>query len=799
MPVQPLPTEKLYHRCDITHLGPKPDTQVAPLRALGQARALEAIQFAIGMPHNGYNLFVSGSTGIGKRELVSRIAAEEATHRPAPNDWCYVNNFDQPHTPGILELPVGAGTTLSRDMLQLVETLLIRIPAAFHSDEYRNRVQEIRDEFQQREEDNFQHLGEKAHAFNITLMRTPSGYTLGPMRKGKLISPEEFNALPEDEQHQIKQFIEQLNAELSALVREVPKLQQESLERLKALEQEVTHEVIDPEIRQLKAHYAAYPAVEAFLETVHQDMIENVDDFFAQEKSEAKPPLHKLARSGTFHRYQVNVLAGTKREQAAPVVHEDIPSYQNLIGRVEYTAHFGTLNTDFTLIQPGALHRANGGFLILDARKLLSFPFAWEGLKRALRNREIKIDSLEKMYGVVSTRSLEPEPIPLDVKVILIGDRHLYYLLKAYDPEFPTLFKVYADFSEQLDRDTDTLHEYAGLIRCLAQEEALLPLQPEGVARIIEQSSRQVDDSLKLSLNRGHIIDLLREADYWARQAGRQEINSNDVEQAVQAQRFRNSQYAELMQQQIERGTVMIDTQGAVVGQANALSVFQLGDQRYGHPSRITATARLGNGRVVDIEREIELGGAIHSKGVMILGAYLANHYARNRPLSLNASLVFEQSYGPIDGDSASALELCTLISAISGVPIQQRFAATGSVNQHGQIQAIGGVNEKIEGFYDLCRRRGLSGDQGVIIPAANVPHLMLNRDVVEACDAGRFHIYAVESVDEMLSLLCGKNVGSRDGDDLYPPNSVNGKVQQQLIEWCETARKLSAGDGDKR
>ncbi|MGB0467219.1 MAG: Lon protease family protein [Pontibacterium sp.] len=796
MTIQPLSVDKLYHACDLSQVDLESGTDST---ALGQDRALQAIHFSIAMPHNGYNLFVSGSAGIGKRQLIAQIIEQDAKNRPPPSDWCYVNNFDQPHTPDTLELPIGAGATLSRDMLQLIETVLTRIPAAFHSDEYRNRVQEIQDQFRQEEENSFQVLGERARSFNISLMRTPNGYSLGPMREGKIITPEDFNKLPDEEKTQIKHFIDQLNAELNTLVRQVPKLQQQSMDRLKQLEQEVTHEVIDPEIQHLKEQYIAYPAAVNFLEAVYQDMIENVDDFFSPEKNETKIPLHKLARSTTFHRYQVNVLASARKSHSAPVVHEDIPSYQNLIGRIEYTAHFGTLSTDFTLIQPGALHKANGGFLILDARKLLSFPFAWEGLKRALRNQEIKIDSLEKMYGMVSTRSLEPEAIPLAVKVVLVGDRHLYYLLKAYDPEFPTLFKVYADFAEELDRHPDNIAEYAGLITSLQKEEKLLPIGRDAIARMIEQSSRQVDDSLKLSLNRGHLVDLLREANFQACQASHHQVESDDVDKAVSTQRYRNSQYAELMQQQIERGTIMIDTEGAVIGQANALSVFQLGDQRYGHPSRITATARLGNGHVMDIEREIKLGGAIHSKGVMILGAYIANHYARDRPLSLNASLVFEQSYGPVDGDSASALELCTLISAISKVPVRQHFAATGSVNQHGQIQAIGGVNEKIEGFYELCKSRGLTGNQGVIIPSANVPHLVLNQNVVTACRNGDFYIYAVETIDEMLSLLCAGQVGKADTDQLYPPNSTNGKVQQQLIEWCEIARKQSVPDSNQQ
>ncbi|KEA64713.1 ATP-dependent protease La Type II [Marinobacterium lacunae] len=794
MALKPLDSDKLYHRCDLSDFGFTSTNDLTPdLSALGQQRAMDALQFAVGMHHDGYNLFVSGSTGVGRRELVSRMINERAKQGEAPQDWVYVHNFERAHEPCMLCLPKGAGQGLRQDMQQLIERLLIQIPATFKSDEYRNRVQEISDEFEQREESQFQALGEKAHEEQITLMRTPSGYTLGPLREGKLMTPDQFKALPEAEQTRIKAALEQLNAELTALVRELPKLQQEHREAIRALDDDITHSVIDPALSGLRQKYGTESALLEFLDQVHQDMIENVDDFFAQDKDEnAKTPLHKLARSDTFRRYRINVLVSHDHNGGSPVVVEDIPSYQNLVGRIEYQAHFGTLSTDFSLIQPGALHRANGGYLIVDAQKLLSYPFAWEGLKRALRNREIRIDPLEKMYGISGTRSLEAEPMPLKLKVILIGERRLYYLLKAYDPEFSTLFKVYADFNEQLDRSRGNLEGYLGLITQLVQEEGLAPFALSGIERVIEQSSRRVDDSTKLSLNRGQLIDLLREASYCATRAGSSQVKSEHVSQALKMARTRSAQYSELMQEQIERGTIMVATEGSAVGQANGLSVFQLGDQRFGKPARISATARLGGGKVIDIERETELGGPIHTKGVMILANCIGARYARNSPLSLHASLVFEQSYGMVDGDSASALELCVLLSAISGLPIKQSLAVTGSINQRGEIQAIGGVNEKIEGFFELCKNRGLTGDQGVVIPATNVDHLILDQAVVQACEKGEFHIYAVKELDELISLLFDRKPGKADEDGRYPPASVNGCVQQQLLDWTEQARKLS-------
>ena len=789
--------DQLRHGCDLSDLGITSSADLTPdYSALGQNRALDAIQFAIGMEHQGYNLFVSGSTGLGKRELVSRIISAEAASGEAPNDCCYIHNFEHPSRPGTLILPRGTGQELHEDLRQLIEILLLRIPAQFKSDEYRAQLQALNDEFQQLEETEFKALGHKAHEAGITLMRTSSGYTLGPVKDGKLMSPDQFSKLPQEEQTRIKAAVDTLNEELTELVHEVPRMHQQHQARIRELEQETTRGVIDPALNNLRQKYGEHTATLAFLDTIHQDLIENVDDFFPGEE-EQRAPLHKRARSAKFRRYQVNVLVGHGHNGGAPVVYEDIPSYQNLVGRVEHEAHFGTLTTDFSLIQPGALHRANGGYLVVDAQKLLSFPFAWEGLKRALRNREVRLDPLEKIYGISGTRSLDPTPVALNLRVILIGDRRLYYLLKQYDAEFTSLFKVYADFAEGFDRDRDNLESYLGLISMLVREEGLAHFDRSGLEAVIEHSSRQMDDSEKLSLNRGQLIDLLRESSFWALRQGASLTARAHVDKAIEQQRYRSSQLSELMQEQIERGTLMVETSGSRVGLANGLSVFQLGDQRFGKPNRISATARIGNGRMLDIERETKLGGPLHSKGVLILSACIGARYARNRPLSLNASLVFEQSYGPVDGDSASAVELCTLLSAISGLPLRQSLAVTGSINQQGDIQAIGGVNEKIEGFFELCNSRGLDGHQGVIIPAANVPHLVLHAEVVQACQEGRFQIHAVTTLDQLIELLFDRPAGTADRDGRYPPSTVNGLVQQQLADWAEQARQLAAKGGD--
>lgn len=791
--------DQLRHGCDLSDLGIASSADVTPdYSALGQNRALDAIQFAIGMEHQSYNLFVSGSTGLGKRELVSRIISAEAASGEAPHDCCYIHNFEHPSRPGTLILPRGTGQELHEDLRKLIEILLLRIPAQFKSDEYRAQLQALNEEFQQQEEAAFKALGHKAHEAGITLMRTSSGYTLGPVRDGKLMSPEQFGQLPGEEQARIKAAVDVLNEELTDLVHEVPRMHQQHQARIRELEQETTRGVIDPALNNLRQKYGEHAATLAFLDTIHQDLIENVDDFFPSEEEE-RAPLHKRARSAKFRRYQVNVLVGHGHNGGAPVVYEDIPSYQNLVGRVEYEAHFGTLTTDFSLIQPGALHRANGGYLVVDAQKLLSFPFAWEGLKRALRNREVRLDPLEKIYGISGTRSLDPTPVPLNLRVILIGDRRLYYLLKQYDAEFTSLFKVYADFAEGFKRDRENLEGYLGLISMLVREEGLSHFDRSGLEAVIEHSSRQMDDSEKLSLNRGQLIDLLREASFWALRQGASLTTRAHVDKAVEQQRYRSSQLSELMQEQIERGTLMVETTGIRVGQANGLSVFQLGDQRFGKPGRISATARIGNGRVLDIERETKLGGPLHSKGVLILGACIGARYARNRPLSLNSSLVFEQSYGPVDGDSASAVELCVLLSAICNLPLKQSLAVTGSINQQGEIQAIGGVNEKIEGFFELCHSRGLDGHQGVVIPAANVPHLILNTNVVQACHEDKFRIHAINTLDQLIELLFDRPAGVADADGRYPPATINGLVQQQLADWAEQARQLGTSGSDRR
>ncbi|MDD5335480.1 MAG: AAA family ATPase [Rhodoferax sp.] len=781
-----LTPQQLYHACDPAQFGFQTTAELEGLTELiGQMRAMDAVRFGAGIHHAGYNIFVLGPSGMGKRTMVRQFLAQKAQSEHESADWCYLNNFAQPHKPQAIRLPSGKGAELRHHMGQLVDYLRSAIPALFESDEYRAKAEAIQNEFNKRQEQAFRELGDAAAKQQIVLLRTPSGFALAPTRNQEVLPPEEYAKLPEEEKQAIASAIAGLQERLEKLLGLVPQWWKERSEQIKLLNRETTLSTVKHVVDELRGRFSELPIIQQYLDVVQQDMVENVDDFRKQEESSTVSGLTIVARE-TFHRYQVNALVTNGKQAGAPIVSEDNPTYSNLIGRVEHTAQLGALVTDFTLIKPGALHRANGGYLLLDARKVLMQPFAWDGLKRALQAREIRIESLGQMYSLVSTVSLEPEPIPLDIKIVLFGDRLFYYLLQQYDPDFGELFKVAADFEDRIERNADNHMLYARLIATLATKEKLLPFDRSAVARVIDHSARLVGDARRLSTHMRSVADLLQEADYWARQAGHGVVLVSNVQQAIDTQIHRQDRVRGQLHEAILRGTLLIDTQGAVTGQINALSVLQLGDFAFAQPTRITATSRLGEGEMVNIEREVKLSGAIHSKGVLILSSFLASRYARNQPLALSASLVFEQSYGQIDGDSASLAELCALLSNLANVPIKQSLAVTGSVNQLGQVQAIGAVNEKIEGFFDICQARGLSGEQGVLIPVANIEHLMLRRDVVAATEAGQFRIHAVAHVDQAIALLTGQPAGAADASGAYPAGSINQRVAARVAELVE-------------
>lgn len=794
-----LGSDALYKSCNADQFEFKTTAELEDLDVIiGQARALDSVQFGVRVGGHGYNVFALGPPGMGKSTVVRQIIGREAADRPTPPDWCYVNNFEQPHRPKALQLPAGKGKGLQRSMEQLIEELENAIPAAFESEDYRSRVEELEEELKERQSDALDELRDRAKQQSVSLMNTPAGFAFAPIGEDdRVLSPEQFEQLPDSDKKRIQRIVEGLQERLQKLMRQFPVWLKETKEKGKALNREVGRFAVNHLIDDLKSQYHALPDVLAYLDAVQKDVIEHVDEFRGQPESPVLPFV-PAPRTEPFQRYKVNLLVDHGEQPGMPVVSEDLPSYLNLIGRIEHRAQMGTLVTDFTLIKSGALHRANGGYLILDARQVILQPFAWDGLKRALQTGELRIESVERALSLMSTVSLEPEPIPLDLKVVLVGDRLLYYLLYEHDPEFRDLFKVAADFESSMDRSDESSLLYARLIGSLARRSKLRPLQRAAVVRVIEHASRLAGDSEKMTTHLGHVADLLREADYWAGEVGENEISSRDVQKAVDQQIRRSDRVRERIYEEIGRGTVLIDTEGEVVGQVNGLSVIQLGNFAFGQPSRITVTTRLGEGEVIDIERETELGGALHSKGVLILSSFLASRYAQDHPLSVAASLVFEQSYGMVEGDSASIAELCALLSSLAQLPIRQSLAVTGSVNQHGRAQAIGGVNEKIEGFFDVCDRIGLTGDQGVLIPDSNVKHLMLRHDVVKAAEEGRFHIYPVETVDDAVALLTNVPAGKRESDGGFTKDSVNHRVEARLIELSEIRRRLAHEEKDK-
>ncbi len=797
--VGPLPHAALYRRCDLSGL---PFATTAELEAadgtVGQERAVDAIGMGLGLRRKGYNIFAVGSPGTGKKTIIDRLTRERARSEPAPADRAYVNNFVDPDKPRALALPPGRGTLLRQDMRTLVDELRTALPAAFESDDYRSRRQAIDNLFKQQQQEAFSKVEEHAKERSIGILRTPLGLGLAPLRNGEVMPKEEFEKLPEDDQKRIQDGMSEIHAELELVMQQGPKAEGERRDKLKELNEEVTRFAIGFRLEGLKRRYADLPAVVDYLQTVERDLAENTEPFLMQGEADQEGMAGPSARRrgshvGHFDRYQVNLIVDHAARPGAPVIEEDHPTLQNLIGRVEYRSEYGSLVTDFTMIKPGALHEANGGYLVLDARRVLLQPFAWEELKRTLRAGEIQIRSVPDLLGVASAMTLQPEAIPLAVKVILTGDHYLYYLLASLDPDFREMFKIAADFNDDLPRDATTERSFAQLLGSIARDESLRPLDREAVARLIEQGARLAGDAEKMTAQVEVIADLVREADHLAEIAGREAIGLSEISQAIDLQIRRASRLRERLQEEIHRGTILIDTKGVRVGQVNGLSVLQLAGFMFGRPSRISARVRLGKGEVVDIEREVELGGPIHSKGVMILAGFLGGRFGRERPLALSVSLVFEQSYGGVEGDSASMGELCAILSALADQPIRQGIAITGSVNQNGDAQAIGGVNEKIEGFFDVCRDTGLDGQQGVVIPASNVKHLMLRADVVKAVEEGRFSVFAVSSVDQAMAVLTGVEAGSSDEAGHFPDGSVNRRIETQLDAMAERVRRFNA------
>lgn len=782
--VNALQAEQLYQACDPSLFSFRTTAELeAATEIIGQERAVDAIGFAIDIQRPGFNLFVLGESGSGRHSVVRRLLEAKAVEEEVPSDWCYVNNFSEPNKPRLLRVPHGRGGQLKRDMQQFGTELAKAIQSAFESDEYRLRIEAINNDFKEKEEKALQELGSEASGDGVVLLRTPHGFVFAPLAGEEAMSHEEFEKLSDDEKARIGKLIEEYSERLKQLMLQLPRWRRDTQAQIKDASREILQLAVGHLIEELREHYEDLPEVLAFLDEVMNDVVEEGEQLREQPKPEGEGGSTGFGGSLSTLRYQVNVLVDNAGATGAPVVYEDNPIYPNLVGRVDHIAQMGTLLTNFTLIKPGALHRANGGYIVLDALKLLMQPYAWEGLKRALQASQVRIESLGQAWGLISTISLEPEPMPLQVKVVLIGERRIYYLLKALDPDFAELFKVPADFENELARDAESTRRYADYLATLIKGNGLRPFDRDAVARVVEHAARLCEDAERLTANRRQVADLLQEADYRAGEAGRDTVRREDVESALAARIRRVDRVRSRYQEEILRDTLLISVSGERIGQVNGLAVLSLDDFMFAHPVRITATARVGEGDVIDIERETELGGPIHSKGVMILSSFLGARYSRTVPMSLSASLVFEQSYGLVEGDSASLAELCALLSVLANAPIRQSLAVTGSVNQFGDVQAIGAVNEKIEGFFDICKARGLSGEQGVLIPSSNLKHLMLRDDVVAACAEGRFHIYAVKTVDEAIDVLTGVSV-----------EAINTQVSAQLAE-LSSARRAFASD----
>lgn len=800
--IEALPPERLARRTDPASLTFATTAELAPLDgAVAHPRAADAIRLGRAILVRGFNIFAIGASGARVQQAVARVLAEAGDARPQPPDWVYVNNFATPHCPRAIRLPAGRAPALQKAMQRLIDDLRVALPAAFESEDYQRRRGAIEEGIRTRGEQAFAALGEKATAKGVAILRTPMGFALAPARDGKVVPPEQFNAWPEEERKALQEAVQELEPDLEQTLRSMPRLDKERRDAIRALDQETARFAVGQLIEEARAPFADLPEVLDQLEQARADLIENVYLFVNPQIAEAEgqPQGQLQSQAGLrvgspFERYDVNVLVTQAEQAGAPVIEELHPTLSNLVGRIEYLPMQGALVTNFRMIKPGALHRANGGTILIDARGLLTEPFSWPALKRALNQQRIVIEDVSRLLGFAATVSLEPDPIPLDAKVVLFGERMLYYLLSALDPDFAQHFKVLADFDDDTARAPETEAMLARLIGDLVRRDALKPLDRAAVARVIDHAARLAEDSARLTLMVERLHELVVEGNHWAGAAGHEVIGPADIERAIAEQRRRSARIEERGRDMILRDIALIDTSGARVGQINGLSVINLGAHEFGRPTRITARVRPGSGRIVDIEREVELGGPLHSKGVLILSGFLAGRYALDSAMSLSASLVFEQSYGGVDGDSASSAELYCLLSVLAEAPLRQDLAVTGSVNQLGEVQAIGGVNAKIEGFFDLCAARGLTGTQGVLIPASNVQHLMLRDDVIEACAAGRFAVYPVHGIDEGIAMLTGRPAGARGADGQYPPGSINRTVEDRLKAFAEVRRAM--GDG---
>ncbi len=796
MAITKLTSAQLYRKCDAAKFEFTTTADLEErLSALGQDRAISAVELGINIKSRGYNLFCLGPEGTGKTSLVKRILEKEGKERKTPDDWAYVYNFDEPHKPVAINFAAGEASGFAKAMEEFADFAEHDLPEVVKNELYEEQLRLIREKYQEKRNDYIKVLQKKAKGKKVSLLHMPMGVVVAPMKNGEIISPDVFDTLSDEEKDEIMADLNAMQEEIALHQDNAPQWEEKQSEEIKKLQEKLVKEAIKRPLDEIKQNYKGNRKAADYLKTVRNYILDNITTYVPNYDQDSKPQTEEEPMAGLlsqfktqqeedkYSKFKVNVVVKNVPDSGAPIVLLDHPTQGNLVGKVERIQQFGALITDFSLIKGGALHRANGGFLLIDARKLLTQPYSWDSLKRALASKEIKIEAPSEDTSF-ATISLDPQPIPLDVKVVLTGDTELYELLSERDPDFKDYFKVEADFGGVIDRTEENEVEYAKLIGSLSKKKNLRSLNKQAVAKIIEYSSRLADDTEKLTAHVASIGDLLKEADYWARKSKASQIGKTHIEQAIKSQIYRADRINRAMLEQIDKGTILMDVKGERVGQINGLVVYNFTRNSFGKPARITTQVRLGRGEFINIEREVEMSGPIHSKGVLILQALISNRFAKHSPLSLSASIVFEQSYGGVDGDSASSTEYYCMLSAISGLPIKQSMAVTGSINQFGEIQPIGGVNEKIEGFFEVCKYNGLTGTQGVIIPRTNVVNLMLREDVVEAVENGQFHIYAIDTVDDGIELLTGVPAGKPDKRGRFPKGTVNYQVQQCLDEY---------------
>jgi len=773
--------EELRRRCDPDIFNFETTEELEPLdEIIGQERAMRALELGLAIKDFRYNIYVAGGPGLGKTSIVKAFLEKVSAKEKTPPDLCYVHNFEDPYTPKYLQLPPGWGCQLKEDMKKLVEMLKKDIPTAFQSEEYQKRKQQIDEEFNEARNRLFLELEGAAEKKGFVLQRTPVGIKTIPVLEGKPLTEERYRKLTPEERERIEKLQEEVQLMIQEAIGKVGRIEEERMKEIEKLNKDVASFTIHPRIAKLKEKYQEHSRVIEFLDGVGGDMLANIEDFMEGERKQVLPMPEALDK---FRKYDVNVLVDCSKTKGAPVVVQDNATYPNLFGKVERRVQFGVMTADFTMIKPGALHEANGGYLVLNADNLFRYWISWEALKIALRSKKIQIEDPASMLGFTATEGLKPEPVPLDIKVIIIGNPLIYQLLQLYDEDFRTLFNVKSDFDDLMDWKEEYVKKFGPFIKARCEERGIKPFHKSGVARVVEYASEITGDQKKLSARFSDIMTIIREASYWAEQDGSPYVTAEHVEKAIEEKIYRSNMIEEKISEMIERGDILVDTEGEVIGQVNGLSVYELGDFTFGRPSRITANVYAGKEGVVNIEREAELSGKIHTKGLMILKGWLGEKFAYDKPLSLSASIAFEQSYAKVEGDSASSTELYAIISALAGVPLKQGIAVTGSVNQKGELQPVGGINEKIEGFYKVCKLKGLNGQQGVIIPEQNINNLMLKKEIIDAVKKGKFHIWAVKNIDEGIELLTGQRAGARLDSKEFEKDTVYWKADQRIRE----------------